>query len=318
MRYFDLHCDTASECYKRGLGLSSNGLHISLEKTGQYERWAQVFAVWISDGLRGEAAFRYFQAVAADFRRKLSAEKGKAPVFCVDGRELEQAGSAGKNMALLSIEGGAALGGELSHLNEAWETGVRLMTLTWNGPNELGDGCMTPGADGLARFGKDVVKQMGELGMVVDVSHLSEKGFWDVARLAKGPFVATHSDSKAVEDHPRNLTDGQFREIAQRGGLVGLNLYAPFVGGQGSVEGLLRHAEHFLELGGEKTVAVGADFDGCELRAEIRGIGDMGLLYDAMRARFGEEIASDIFYNNAYRFFTAAYRRDDAPPFKAQ
>jgi len=307
MKYFDLHCDTASECYKKGLGLSSNGLQISLEKTERYERWAQVFAVWISDDLRGEAAFRHFQAVAADFKRKLSAEKGKAPVFCTDGRALERADSAGENMALLSIEGGAALGGELSHLDEARQTGVRLLTLTWNGPNELGDGCMTPGADGLARFGKEVVRKMGELGMIVDVSHLSEKGFWDVARLVKGPFVATHSDSKAVEDHPRNLTDDQFREIARRGGLVGLNLYAPFVGGEGSIDGLLRHTEHFLELGGEKTVAVGSDFDGCGLRAEIRGVGDMGLLYDAMRERFGKEIADNIFFDNAFRFFTAAY-----------
>lgn len=304
MKYFDLHCDTASECYKKGLGLSSNGLHISLEKTEPYERWAQVFAVWISDELRGEAAFRYFQAVAADLKQKLSAEKGKAPEFYTGGRELEQADSAGKNMALLSIEGGAALGGELSHLGEAWETGVRMMTLTWNGPNELGDGCMTPGADGLSRFGKEAVREMGELGMVADVSHLSEKGFWDVASLVKGPFVATHSDSKAVEDHPRNLTDSQFREIEQRGGLVGLNLYAPFTGGAGSVEDVLRHAEHFLELGGEKTAAVGADLDGCELRAEIRGVGDMGLLYDAMCKRFGKKIADDIFFNNAYRFFT--------------
>jgi membrane dipeptidase len=304
MKYFDLHCDTASECYEKGLGLSSNGLQVSLEKMERYERWAQVFAVWISDRLRGEAAFRRFQTVAADFKRKLSAEKGRVPAFCVDGRELERADSAGENMALLSIEGGAALGGELSHLAEAWETGVRLMTLTWNGPNELGDGCGTPGASGLSRFGKEVVREMGELGMTVDVSHLSEKGFWDVARLVKGPFIATHSDSKAVEDHPRNLTDSQFQEIAQRGGLVGLNLYAPFVGGNGTVEGLLRHAEHFLELGGEKTVAIGADLDGCNLRAEIRGAEDMGLLYGAMRGRFGEQTADDIFFNNAYRFFT--------------
>lgn len=304
MRYFDLHCDTASECYRKGLGLSSNGLQVSLEQTEQYERWAQVFAVWTSDDLRGEAAFRHFQAVAANLKQKLSDEREKAPVFCVDGLQLKQAESAGKNMAILSIEGGAALSGKLAHLHEAREAGVRLMTLTWNGPNELGDGCMTPNAEGLARFGKEVVREMGEIGMVVDVSHLSEKGFWDVAGLVKGPFVATHSDSKAVEDHPRNLTDDQFREIVLRGGLVGLNLYAPFAGGTGSIKDILRHAEHFLKFGGEKALAVGADFDGCKLSAEIRGAGDMGLLYEALRERYGEQIADDIFFYNAYRFFT--------------
>ncbi|MCI1966171.1 MAG: membrane dipeptidase [Oscillospiraceae bacterium] len=303
MKYFDLHCDTATECYQKGLGLSSNGLSVSLEQTGKYDRWAQVFAVWISGKLRGEAAFHYFQAVAADFKQKLLTDTG-GPVLCRNGNDLKQADAAGKNMALLSIEGGAALGGELSHLGDVWKAGVRLMTLTWNGPNELGNGCMTPGADGLSRFGKEVVREMGELGMVVDVSHLSEKGFWDVAHTLQGPFVATHSDSKAIENHPRNLTDDQFREIVRRGGLVGLNLFAPFAGSGGTIPSLLKHAEHFLHLGGEKTVAIGADFDGCTLSAEIRGIGDMGLLYNAMCGRFGKEIADDIFYNNAFRFFT--------------
>ena len=145
---------------------------------------------------------------------------------------------------------------------------------------------------------------MEELGIVVDVSHLSEKGFRDVARLARRPFVATHSDSKSVQDHPRNLTDDQFREIVRGGGLVGLNLYAPFVGGKGGVSDLLRHAERFLSLGGEKALAVGADFDGCELRAEIRGVGDMDRLYGAMCGRFGKRTADDVFFNNAFRFFT--------------
>ncbi|MVB10955.1 Membrane dipeptidase [Caprobacter fermentans] len=305
MKYFDLHCDTATECYEKKLGLSENGLHIDLKRTKRFDLWAQVFAVFIRDGLRGEAAFHYFQAVVKNLKEMLAEEKENgAPVLCRDGRELERARSGGRNMALLSIEGAAALGGELSNLAKTREEGVRMITLTWNGPNELGDGCMTPSAEGLSRFGKEVVREMAELGMAVDVSHLSEKGFWDVARLVKGPFVATHSDSKHVTDHPRNLTDDQFREIAGRGGVVGLNLFSKFTGGSGTVEDLLRHAEHFLNLGGEKTVAVGADLDGCRLEAEVRGIGDMGLLYDAMRASFGEKLADDIFFNNAYRFFT--------------
>lgn len=304
MRYFDLHCDTASECNRKGLELNRNGLHVSLEKTGRFERWAQFFAVWIDDALRGERAYRHFKAVCRDFKEKLARAGAGAPVLCRSGEDLARAGRAGRNMALLSIEGGAALGGAIDRLADVFEAGVRMMTLTWNGPNELGDGCMTPNADGLSAFGKDAVREMGALGMVVDVSHLSEKGFWDVARLAEGPFVATHSDSKAVEDHPRNLTDAQFREIARRGGLVGLNLYAPFVGGAGSIADVLRHAEHFLALGGEKALAVGADFDGCSLKAEIRGVGDMDLLYAAMRARFGSRIADGVFFDNAFRFFT--------------
>ena len=303
MKYFDLHCDTAAKCLEKGVGLYRNGLHVSLEKTEKYERWAQFFAVWIDDDLRWDAAYRYFNTVCRDFKEKLSLAGPRAPVLCRSGADLEQAEREGRNMVLLSIEGGGALGGELSRLSAVFEAGVRMMTLTWNGPNEIGDGCKTPNADGLSAFGKEAVREMGRIGMIVDVSHLSEKGFWDVARFVKGPFVATHSNSKAVEDHPRNLTDGQFREIADRGGLAGLNLYAPLVGGKGSIEGILRHAEHFLEIGGEKTLAVGADFDGCHLKAEIRGVEDMDLLYGAMRDRFGEQIADDVFFGNAYRFF---------------
>lgn len=304
MKYFDLHCDTATECYGKHLELTSNGLHISLEKTEKYDRWAQVFAVWIRDNLRGDAAFRYFLDVCRDFREKLLRAGEKAPLFCRDGESMIKAEAAGRNLALLSIEGAAALAGKIENVAAAREQGVRAITLTWNGGDELADGCMVPQAGGLTPFGKEAVKEMGRCGIAPDVSHLSEKGFWDVARAAEGPFIATHSDSKNVQDHPRNLTDDQFREIARGGGLVGLNLYAAFTGGAGGVEDALRHAERFLELGGEKTIAVGADLDGCTLKAEIRGVEDMSLLYDGLRTRFGQEIADNIFWNNAYRFFT--------------
>ena len=119
MNYFDLHCDTATECYRKGLGLTSNGLHVSLEKTEKFGRWAQAFAVWINDRLRGEAAFRYFAAVCRDFKEKLGQAGDRAPVFCPDGDSLRKAEADGRNMALLSIENAAALGGELGHLEEA-------------------------------------------------------------------------------------------------------------------------------------------------------------------------------------------------------
>jgi membrane dipeptidase len=145
---------------------------------------------------------------------------------------------------------------------------------------------------------------MNRLNIIVDVSHLSEAGFWDVAAKAQKPFVATHSDSKALQNHKRNLSDGQFQEIVRGGGLVGLNFYKGFLGGNESMEEILRHAEHFLSLGGEKALAIGSDFDGCELAGGIRNIGDMDKLYEAMCGRFGNDIAGNIFYNNAYRFFT--------------
>ena len=217
MRYFDLHCDTARKCFDRNCGLYDNSLHVSLKRASKFERWAQVFAVWIDDSFRGEDAWRRFEKASGFFLRQLSETAG-APALCTRRADLEKAAASSRNAAILSIEGAAALGGKPEHLYGAYRQGVRLVTLTWNGRCETGDGCMVPDAGGLTPFGLDVVREMERLGMVVDVSHLSEKGFRDVLRAARTPFVASHSDSTAVCAVPRTLADWQFRAAAGRGG----------------------------------------------------------------------------------------------------
>lgn len=304
MRYFDLHCDTAGECFDRRCGLYDNTLHVSLKRAAKYERWAQVFAVWIDDSFRGEDAWRRFESVSGYFLRQLSEAPG-APALCTRREVLKKPAGSSRNVALLSIEGSAALGGKIKNLHGAFQKGVRLVTLTWNGRCEAGDGCMVPNAEGLTPFGFDVVREMERFGMVVDVSHLSEQGFRDVLRAARRPFVASHSDSKAVCGHPRNLADWQFREIVRRGGLVGLNLYREFVGGEKPDIGmLLRHADHFLKLGGENTLAVGSDFDGSDPIDGVGGVEDMDRVSEATASRFGKSVADKIFYENAFRFFS--------------
>jgi membrane dipeptidase len=139
--------------------------------------------------------------------------------------------------------------------------------------------------------------------VIADVSHLSDRGFDDVAKTINTPFIATHSDSRKICDNKRNLTDGQFKEIVRRGGVVGLNLFPAFLGG-GSVDAVCRHVDHFLSLGGENTIAVGADFDGvARLPNDITGIADMVKLYELLSEYYGETIADRIFFGNAYDFF---------------
>jgi membrane dipeptidase len=304
LKYFDLHCDTITKCYEKHLSLKSNKLNVSLEKGRKYENWAQIFAIWLKDEQRGEEAFRYFSDVANFFNEEM-AKNADTVTFCRTSGEIEKAAKDSKEIALLSIEGAAALAGKMEHLYDAWKIGVRLITLTWNGRCETGDGCKVQDAGGLTPFGLDLVREMNRLNVIVDVSHLSEQGFWDVARHAKKPFIATHSDSRALCDCERNLTDDQFREIVQVGGLVGMNLFEKFLSQEhATLDDIFRHIEHFLNLGGEKVVAIGSDFDGCKLVEGIRGLEDMDSLYDALSGEFGREITDSIFYANAYRFFT--------------
>lgn len=304
MDYFDLHCDTATKCFDEGKHLAQNDLALSLERTRGYEKWAQFFAVWIDDARRGESAFDYFRGTAEFLQRELR-ENGDAASFCRTGEELKSSAQTGRRAALLSIEGSAALAGNLEHLYDAKRLGVSLITLTWNGRCEAGDGCGVPDAGGLTPFGFELVRRMQKLNIVVDVSHLSEKGFWDVARAARRPFIASHSDSKAVFEHRRNLTDDQFREIVKGGGLVGISPCGEFLrGASPRVDDVLRHVDHFLRLGGEHVLAVGSDLDGCVMAAGVRTADEMSRLYDLLERSFGAETADRIFWRNAFRFFT--------------
>lgn len=297
MRYFDLHCDTISECYLKNCGLSKNNLHISCSKAEKYETWAQVFAVWMPDRIRGAQAWERFKNVCRTFKTETS-KNGIPP--CGNANELEKALSENKRAAILSIEGSAALGGNLENFDAAYDFGVRIITLTWNSECEAGGGCLDGG--GLTDFGFELLKRMKNLGIVIDVSHLSDRGFCDVASHTDIPFIASHSNSRAVCENPRNLTDEQFREIVSRGGIVGLNFFPDFIGGN-SINLMLSHVDRFLNLGGEKALSVGADFDGAKMPREIRGIGDMSKFYTILSNSFGENTAKRIFFDNAYEFF---------------
>lgn len=299
MRYFDLHCDTATEIYDKGCGLFDNKLHISLKDAGHFRPWVQVFAVWMPDRYRGDAAWDRFLNVCGAFDREIQKNSDKIKL-CGNREELDGALSTGKNAAILSIEGSAALGGDLEHLKSAYDMGVRIITLTWNGECEAGGGAQS--GTGMTPFGFALLKKMRQLGIVPDVSHLSDAGFDDVAQNDSGVLMASHSNSREICGHRRNLTDSQFQEIIRRGGIVGLNLYPNFLGGT-ALSLILKHIDRFLSLGGGKSIALGSDFDGCSvLPGGIHSIADMAKLYALLVKNYGEKVADDIFFDNAYHF----------------
>ncbi|MBO5797968.1 MAG: membrane dipeptidase, partial [Clostridia bacterium] len=255
MRLFDLHCDTLYECYTKNYPLMKNAGHIDLVRAEKYAPYVQAFAVWIPDTLRGEAAFDFCRRMFT-FSREEEGRSGEKIRFLRKGESLDDAMKVSENVGILAVEGGAALGGDLSRIADLADFGVKYITITWNGSNELGHGCLSGVKTGLTPFGKAAVKALSAAGIAADVSHLNEAGFWDVAEVLEGPFLATHSNAAAVCPHPRNLTDRQFQEIARRGGLVGLNFCGAFLG-EATFQQIERHLAHFLSLGGEDAVCFG-------------------------------------------------------------
>ncbi len=305
MRYFDLHCDTMTECCVKDKHIDKNDLHIDCQRAAEFDTYIQCYAVWIPDNLRGGAAFHRFQQVAERFSEEILHHEQTMYQY----RTLEDlAHSDSRHCAVLTVENAAALGGRLENIAEFAQFGVKLCSLTWNGENELGRGVRAPGNGGITPFGRQVVRELEKNRIVVDLSHASPELFYDVASISERPIVATHSNAKKVCRHARNLTDEQFDIIRLSGGLVGLNLYKGFLNDEpdrAAVTDVLRHAEHFLSLGGENTLAIGADLDGGEKNDfVVSGLEEVPELMEMfLRHNYSEMLVDKIFFKNADDFF---------------
>ena len=304
MKLFDLHCDTIYRAYTEKSTLFNDSFHISLNKTKEISPYIQCFAAWIPDEYRGEDALALFSGCADTLKKQLA---GTGAVICRTAADLERVRSGGGIGAILTVESGAVLAGRLENIEMLRREGVRMMTLTWNGENELGDGVGVENAGGLTPFGRQVIDEMEKNDIVIDVSHASERLFYDVAEHTKKPFAASHSDSKTLCPHRRNLTDEQFGIICERNGLVGLNFCVDFLNKTATnakMYDIIGHAEHFLSLGGEKCLAIGGDFDGADIPDDFSGVEAMPRLYEMfLHHNYSEELVNDIFFNNAFRFF---------------
>jgi len=302
-RYADAHCDTAYEMLQKGCELDDNPLHISLSQAGVFESYIQVFAAWTNDELTGAARADAFFDIAENFRRQVSRNSDRI-ALCLNGEDIARALSQGKIAAIFAIEGGGALNSDLSAIRRVFDAGVRMLTLTWNGQNELGFG--QPEEGGLTDFGKKALRLMEDAGILADVSHLSERGFWDVCELARRPFLASHSNLKSVCQHPRNITDEQFKALVEAGGVCGINLCPLFLTGSSCAdfESVERHIYRFLELGGEKSVVMGADFDGVtELPDGVSGLSSIPALMEYLAGRgYPQALVDAIFFGNLKDF----------------
>lgn len=286
------------------IGLVSTVGHISLDKLPKGTKWAQAFAVFVPDEFRGQGAKDFFEKFAGHFDREI-AKHSDLITHCRSFEELEAAFAAGKFAAILTVEGGAVLAGEIERVKYIADRGVKALTLTWNGENEICSGHTT--ANGISAFGREAIKALEEHRILIDTSHLNDIGFEELCQIATRPFFASHSNSRTICPHKRNLTDEHFKEIVKRGGIVGLNFCRAFISDTNpdpSMDDLFRHIEHFLALGGENTIALGSDFDGASVPSCLDSLEKSLNIYDYLIGKgLSPEQADKIMFHNAYNFF---------------
>jgi membrane dipeptidase len=288
-----------------GMGLWENDFSVDIQKLRRGNVAAQFFALYI-DLAKITTPMETCMAMLDRFH--LEMDKNKEYIrLATCSSDLSDNVAAGKISAFLTIEEGAALQGKLANLRNFHRLGVRLITLSWNYPNEIGfpnaiEECRDKG---LTEFGYEVVSEMNRLNMLIDVSHLSDGGFYDVARLSQQPFVASHSNARAVTGHSRNLTDDMIRTLAEKGGVTGINFAQNFLGDDpefSHISDMVRHIVHIRKIGGIDVIAVGTDFDGIDPRQEIADSSEIGKLALALTAvGFTEAELEKIYYQNALR-----------------
>lgn len=296
MRHFDLHCDTLNRCLRGRKSVLDNDYSLSVEKGMIFDQWVQVFAAFIDDDHRGAKAYQRFIAQAEKLKQAISESDKIVPYDKENIRD-------DICNAILAVENGAALGGKLERIAEFAEMGVRLMTLVWNGENELGGGVESE--IGLTDFGRKAVRELEDHRIIIDVSHLNRLGFWDLCEVAERPFIASHSNCFEVCPHQRNLDDLQIKEIIRRGGLIGVTFYPVFINSESdaSFQELRRHIRHIITLGGEDCIAVGSDFDGAAMPSVLTGIDRIPDWHQNLLKHFEPELVEKITFGNAERFF---------------
>lgn len=304
MNSIDLHCDTASRLLYENLKLKESICKVDIKKLKESKALAQVFAHFIELNIVDNPYLEFKKM--NDVLMKELKENYNDIEIATNLKELEEVNNKGKIGAFLSIEEGEVLEGKIERVKEVHDMGIRFITLTWNFPNSIG----YPNAGykykdyGLTDKGKEIVNEMEKFKIIPDCSHLSDGGFYDLIEICKKPFIATHSNAREITNHSRNLTDDMIVKLANKGGVMGLNFCAPFLGNERipTIESMIAHIKHIKNIGGIDVLALGTDFDGIENEVEIRNIGEIEKLRDALiKEKFISSEIDKIFFKNVKR-----------------
>ena len=317
MRIIDLHCDTILNCYLNGENLHTYSGHINLDKLKKGGCLAQCFALFIPTHDAALECFEQekdpwelYQELLSVYQEniKLCSDVIR-PAFSAD--DILSNRDAGYLSSILTVEDCVEIEGQIERFDQVFRDGVRMMALTWNYencigfPNSADDVLHT--TKGLKPFGFDAVEKMNDLGIIIDVSHLSEAGFYDVAAHSKKPFAASHSCCRALQNHPRNLTDRQLKTLADKGGVVGVNFYDQFLGdlgGHTTIESIVRHVLYMREKAGIESICLGSDFDGIESSLEFKDYSGFPAIIAALEKYLSDDEIDQICYGNFLRFFS--------------
>ena len=300
----DLHCDTIMQLldHPDSGDLYRNTWKIDIEKLQKAHSKVQDFALFINLGETNDPYGRYEEM------RNLCTTQihlyGEHIQHVLSYQDVESVYESGKIGALMSIEEGGVLGGDLDKLKQAYQDGVRLITLTWNYPNGLGEPHCGEQHKKLTPKGIEFVEVMQDLGIIMDCSHLNDAGTEQLGDILDVPFVASHSNAREVTAHTRNLPDNLIKIIANKGGVIGLNFAQSFLGTSpvSRIEDIVKHGLYLINKGGEDVVALGTDFDGIKPNTEIKDASEMYRLYDAFKeAGLSVEQCEKLFWKNADR-----------------
>ena len=312
---FDLHCDTALALSERAevyTSLRSNHRHIDLTRAGELGGYCQCFAMFTTpdfDKWYGKSAVEIFDAMLDNLEKELALN---SDIIARAGStaEIEANRAAGKMSAVLTLEGPAGINFDAGRLEELYKRGFRISTLGWNEKNILTGSHVTGG--GLTDAGREYVRECQRLGILVDVSHISDEAFWDIMDITEAPIVASHSNLRSVCDHSRNLTEDMYKAIVQTGGTAGINLCAPFIKAEGAdFDATCDHIIRMLEIDPTgRHVSLGGDLDGCdELPDGFVGIQSYNALADRLLERgLDEQTIRNIYWHNTMGVMDRAVR----------
>ena len=308
MKILDMHCDTLLECWRhKDHSLRDGRRHLNLKMMKEHGGMGQFFAIYLSRReMQTMDPYDLFQSIYQNYISELQENQDiLRPAYCA--ADILKNAEDGYLSSFLTIEDGVFVDGKIERIQEVYDKGVRLLTLLWGFPNSMGYPCYDDpqqNAQGLTPFGLEVVDKMNELGMIIDVSHLSEGGFYDVARHSKKPFLATHSCAKALCPHKRNLTDDQLKTLGEAGGVVGINFESSFLkkdSDYATVDQIITHIRYMVDKAGIEHVGFGSDFDGIESAGELVDYTGFDKVIDAMRKHYSEDQLDMLLHGNVLR-----------------